>query len=89
MTNSQLVQMLEYLDNTCIVLQDFGCYAALTEDKTTIFACPIHADGTPERYEDDLRYLNWIEVTAPEPEFLERVNEAFGTSFDYRRFPGR
>ena len=87
--NSQLAQSFAYLDKTCILLQEFGCYVALSEDKTAIFECPIQIDGTPEQDSDDPRHMNWNEVTAPEPDFLKRVNEAFGTSFNSERFPGR
>ncbi len=49
----------------------------------------MNVDGSPERYEDDPRHMNWIEVSAPEPEFVDKVNELFGTSFEWEQFSGR
>ena len=86
---TDLDEMLTHLDSTHIVLEGFGYFVALSQDRTTIFACPMNADGSPERDIDDKPHLNWIEVTAPEPEFVEAVNAVFGTSFDWNRFAGR
>jgi len=80
---------LEHLDNNCIPFHDFGYYVALCDDKTTIFVCSMERDGTPWRDERNPRHMDWIQVTAPEPEFLDRVNEVFSTSFEYRIFSGR
>ena len=46
-------------------------------------------DGSPDRYEFDRRHMNWGEITAPEPEFVTKVNEFFGTSFRCEDFPER
>ena len=32
--------------------------------------------------------MNWVEVTAPEPEFVGAVNAVFGTSLDLASFSG-
>jgi hypothetical protein len=88
-TNTERSHLLSHLDKTAVALEEFGCYIALTDDKRAIFFCPANVDGSPERSEDDDRHLNWGQVTAPEPEFLQVVNDIFGTSFDWREFPGR
>ena len=87
--SAALGRLLTYLDNTYVTFRDFGCFAAVSDDKATIFTCPMNVDGSPERDEDDPRHMNWNEVTAPEPEFVGKVNEVFGTSFDAARFAGR
>ena len=87
--SAALRKLLTYLHNTYVRCNEFGCFAAVSEDKATIFTCPMNVDGSPERDEDDPRHMNWNEVTAPEPEFVDRVNEVFGTSFDAARFAGR
>ena len=81
--------LFAHLDNHHVRLEDFGCYVALSEDRKTIFDCPMMADGSPDRYEFDLHHMNWGEVTAPEPEFVNKVNELFGTSFVWESFSGR
>lgn len=88
-SSAALGKLLTYLENTYVTFLDFGCFAAVSEDKATIYTCPMNVDGSPERDEDDSRHLNWSEVTAPEPEFVGKVNEVFGTSFDAARFAGR
>jgi hypothetical protein len=87
-TSVELNHLLDHLDRTCIPLEEFGCFIALSEDQADIFTCPMLADGSPEPA-DDVRHLNWAEVTAPNSEFVERVNALFGTAFDWRRFAGR
>jgi hypothetical protein len=86
--NAELNQLLSHLDKTAVLLTEYGCYIALTDDKRVIFSCPTNIDGSPERYEDDYRHMNWGQVTAPEPVFLQVVNETFGTSFDSHEFSG-
>lgn len=81
----ELENLFTYLDNNYVRFDDFGCLVALTDDRETIFWCPLWNDG-PEREGD---HLNWGEVTAPEPEFVDKVNAAFGTSFDWNNFAGR
>jgi GTPase SAR1 family protein len=85
---TKLDEMLTHLDATKIVFEEFGYFVALSEDRETIFACPMNADGTPDRDTDE-PHLNWIQVTAPEPEFVEKVNSVYGTSFDWKGFAGR
>jgi len=86
---AELDRLLTYLDKTCVRVQEFGCFAALSEDKATIFTCAINVNGFRERDPDHPQYMNWNEVTAPEPEFLDQVNARFGTSFRSESFPGR
>jgi len=87
--DAELSQMLAYLDKTGVLLDDFGCYVALSQDKSAIFTCPSLVDGSPERDVDDASHMNWSEVTAPESDFVKRVNKAFGTAFVWDEFPGR
>ncbi len=78
--------LLDYLDRNWVSLEAFGCFVALYPDRTAIFWCLMMAGGSPERDGD---HMNWGQVTAPEPEFVEKVNELFGTSFRYENFAGR
>ncbi len=48
----------------------------------------MNADGSPEREVGD-PHINWGEVTAPEPEFVDQINELYGTSFEHSKFAGR
>ena len=79
--------LLTHLDNSHIRLPAFGCFVALSPDRRTIFWCPMLGDGTPER--DDQQQMNWGEVTAPEPGFVDKINELYGTSFKAEAFAGR
>lgn len=88
-SDTELGELFAYLDNSCVALEQFGCFAALSQDKSTIFACPMNVNGSPDRDADDPRHMNWFEVTAPEPEFVHSVNAVFGTSFESDCFPGR
>lgn len=84
-----LDEMLSHLDSTHVVLEGFGCFVALSQDRATIFDCPMKTDGTADRDIDDPFHMNWTEVTAPEPEFVDKVNAVFGTSFNWSDFAGR
>ena len=88
-TTTELGRLLNYLDKTFIRIEEFGCIAAVSPDKSTIFTCPLNVNGFPERDEHDPRHMNWNEVTAPEPEFLDKVNARFATSFHSDSFSGR
>jgi hypothetical protein len=77
------------LDKNHVRFKELSCFLALSEDRRTSFACPMIADGSPERYASDLRPMNCGEVNAPEPGLLARVNEFFGTSFRWEDFPRR
>jgi hypothetical protein len=88
-TNTALSVMLAHLDKNHIRLEEHGCFVALSQDKDTIFWCPMNADGSAERDEDDPKHMNWGEVTAPDTEFLRAVNSKFGTSFKLADFAGR
>lgn len=88
-TDAELRKLLTYLDRTYIPLAQFGCFAALSRDKSTIFACPMNADGSADRDPSDPRHMNWSEVSAPDPDFVKYVNAAFGTSFRPDSFAGR
>jgi hypothetical protein len=82
-------RMFAHLDQTYVLLDAFGCVVALSEDRSTIFTCAVNADSSPERESDHSPNFSWVEVTAPEPEFLEMVNRVFRTSFRYEDFAGR
>jgi hypothetical protein len=82
-------EMLSHLDRTYVVFQQFGCFVALSQDRKTMFTCPMNTDGTTDRGVDDPLHMNWAEVTAPEPEFIERANSVLGTSFDWNDFSCR
>jgi len=84
-----LDELLTHLDSAHVVLEGFGCFVALSQDRATIFDCPMKTDGTADRDSDNPRHMNWAEVTAPEPEFVAKVNAVFGTSFDWDDFDGR
>lgn len=73
-------------DAAAIPLPDFGYFVELSEDRSTIFACPMMADGSPDREGTE---MNWGEVTAPEQDFLDKINELFGTRFQLGQFAGR
>jgi hypothetical protein len=87
--DAKLSQLLAHLDKSGVLFDDFGCFVALSQDKSAIFTCPILADGSLERNPDDVRHMNWCEVTAPEPDFIDRVNGIFATGFQWQNFPGR
>lgn len=81
--------LFTHLDNNHLRLEELGCFVALSADRTRIFSCPMMADGSPERDADAPQHLNWGEVTAPEPAFVESVNKSFGASFRWEDFAGR
>jgi len=87
--DNDLEEMLSHLDNAHVVLEEFGCFVALSQDRATLFLCPMNADGTADRDIDNPRHMNWGEVTAPDPDFIDKVNTVFGTSFDWINFAGR
>jgi hypothetical protein len=80
---------LAFLDGNSFIFDGFGCFVSLSPDGKTIYQCSAMADGTPERNEGDARHMNWREVTAPSPKFLDRVNSLFGTAFQPGQFAGR
>ena len=88
-SSAALRTLLTYLDKNFVPFEGFSCFAAVSEDKSTIFTCPMNVDGLPERDEDDPRHMNWIVVTAPVPAFVGAVNSVFGTSFQWANFSGR
>jgi len=62
-------------------LRQFGCYVAVKD--RALFSCPMLSNGT-------MASEDVSEVTAPEgPEFLEAVNELFGTRYRMKDFAGR
>ena len=72
------------LPNNCaVLLEEFGCYAWMEDD--TLFSSEA---GEFEEFGFDHDHA--IEVTAPEAEFLDAVNEVFVTA-DFRldQFAGR
>ena len=84
-TSDALDTMLAYLDTHYLEFENWGVLVALTEDRKAIFFCPL-VDGKPDL---DPPHLNWSQVTAPEPEFLDDVNDAFATAFRMNQFAGR
>jgi hypothetical protein len=78
--------VLTHLDNTRLLVPELGYFVALTVDREAIFVCATNSDGTPELESDG--HLNWTYVTAPDPEFIDRVNEIYGTTFDWNEFAG-
>jgi len=80
-SDSDLEKMLYHLDRKYQRFEDFGACVALSQDKDTIFTCPLNSDDLPERAED-ADHLNWSEITDPDHDFLQRVNHVFGTFFD-------
>lgn len=76
-----------YLNQHAVSLPEFGCFVALHEDRDAIFWCPMTAEDTMEL--DDDGDPNWGLVTAPEPGFVEAVNQLFGTAFAWEHFAGR
>ena len=82
--------LFAYLDANSIKLEEFGCFVSLSEDSRTIYWCPAFADGRPEPADYfDARHMNWGEVTAPVPGFLDKVNALYGTAFQPDQFAGR
>jgi hypothetical protein len=82
--------LFAYLDANSIKFEEFGCFVSLSEDNRTIYWCPALADGRPEPADYfDTRHMNWGEVTAPVPGFLDKVNSLFGTAFQPGQFAGR
>lgn len=86
---AMLHERLTHLDSAHVVLEEFGCFVALSQDRATIFWCPMNTDGSPELDTDNPPHMNWGEVTAPEAEFVEKVNAILDTSFDWNDFAGR
>jgi hypothetical protein len=82
-----LGDLLTHLDNTRLALPEFGSFIALSEDREAIFVCAMNSDGTPELEPNG--HLNWTYVTAPDEEFIDRVNTIYGTAFDWSKFAGR
>ena len=83
----ELFELLEHLDRTALPLPAFGCYVAVA-DGDVIFVCPMLASGGPEMDAQNA-CMNWSQVTAPDPTFLQQVNAMFGTSFQFASFAGR
>jgi len=81
-----LEALYTYLENNYVLFDDWGCLVAVTDDREAIFFCPLNIGGEPER---EGNHLNWSEVTAPEPEFVDKVNHLFGTAFRWEDFAGR
>lgn len=78
-----------FIKEPVVALEQFGCVVALSQDRTTIFLrTMLIADEADGRADLDPR-TEWIEVTAPHPEFLLKVNELFGTDFTSDDFAER
>ena len=80
--------LLEYLTKRAITFEQFGVYIAI-DDKGNLFSCPMEKCGTPEYDEDYPHCFAFMEVTAPESDFLEVVNKQLGTSYSMTEFSGR
>jgi hypothetical protein len=84
----ELLRLFEYLDRTAVPLTTFGCYVAVSDDKSAIFVCSMLADGSPE-IDDDSGHMSWSQVTAPDSQFVQVVNSLFNTTFQVAGFCGR
>ncbi len=84
-TPPEVTELFTYLENNYVLFDDWGCVVALSDDREAIFLCQLWK-GDPERDGD---HLNWVFVTAPEPEFVDKVNKVFGTAFRWEDFAGR
>ncbi len=85
-TSLEVNPLYTYLENNYELFDNWGCLVALSEDRDEIFVCALNADGTPDR---EPPHYNWTLVTAPEPDFVDGVNFAFGTAFRWEDFAGR
>ena len=85
---TKLDEMLTHLDTTYVVLKEFGCFVALSMDRATIFYCPMKTDDTADRDTDNPIHMNWAEVTAPEPDFVEKINSVFARHSTGNKFGG-
>lgn len=76
-------------------LDEFGCYVMALFDSgrghpTDAFAPIVIFHMPTERDNASLPDDEWVEVSAPESqEFLDAVNEFYGTFFEMSDFPGR
>lgn len=86
--DKELRELLEYLTQNAVPLEDFGAYVAISKDGI-LFDCPMLADGSPEMGDNYPECYAFGEVTAPDPELLEAVNTKFGTSYSMKQFAGR
>ena len=78
-------ELFTYLDPTICVSTTGGCSSQSAKDRKAIFFCPLYNDGP----ECDGGHFNWSQVTAPEPEFVDKVNRIFGSFFRYEGLAGR
>src|SRR5688572_23046633 len=53
--DNDLEEMLSHLDSAHVLLEEFGYFVALSQERDTIFACPMTTDGTAERDFDNPR----------------------------------
>ncbi len=65
-----------------VLLEEFGCYA--WREDGALFSSEV---GEFDEFGFDLDHA--VEVTAPEGEFLDAVNEIFGTDYRLDQFAGR
>jgi hypothetical protein len=79
----------QVLHEPFIALEKFGCFVSLSQDRATIFIRTMLIDGEVEGGDDFHAQTGWVEVTAPHPDFLLKVNELFGTAFREDDFTGR
>lgn len=86
--NNEIKELLSYLTQHAIPIEDFGCFAAISPEGD-LYNCRMEMDGTAERDEDFPEYYDFGEVTAPDPEFLIQVNKIFGTQYAETQFSGR
>ena len=82
----ELEDLYTYLDNHYVLFDDYGCLVAVTDDRDTIFWCPLWNDG-PEREGD---HFNWGEVTGPVgPRICGQSQQGVRHGFRYEKFAGR
>ncbi len=86
--NNEIKELLSYLTQHAIPIEDFGCYAAISPEGN-LYYCPMLVDGTAEKDEEFPEYYDFSEVTVPDTEFLILVNKIFGTQYAETQFSGR
>jgi hypothetical protein len=78
-----------FIKEPVVALEQFGCFVALSQDRTAIFLRTMLNDEEADGRADLDPQTEWIEVTAPHPDFLLKVNELFGTDFTSDDFAER
>jgi hypothetical protein len=80
--------LLETLTKRAIPLERYGVFVA-SDNNGNLYSCPMETGGSPEYDEDFPTCYAFMEVTAPEQDFLNAVNESLGSSYTEKEFAGR